>query len=60
MLSEPAGYEVMERMAADFIPTVMARGFHTSPVFGIFGGAVAAAKIMRFTESSERCDRALR
>ena len=22
-----AGYEVMERMAADFIPTVMARGF---------------------------------
>ena len=45
------GYEVMERMAADFIPTVMARGFHTSPVFGIFGAAVAAAKIMRFTES---------
>src|SRR5260370_36310996 len=23
-----AGYEVMERMAAEFIPTVMARGFH--------------------------------
>src|SRR5438477_6526220 len=23
-----AGYEVAERMAADFIPTVMARGFH--------------------------------
>ncbi|HEY7709443.1 MAG TPA: MmgE/PrpD family protein, partial [Candidatus Entotheonella sp.] len=30
-----AGYEVMERMAADFIPTVMARGFHAGPVFGI-------------------------
>jgi 2-methylcitrate dehydratase PrpD len=45
-----AGYEVMERMAADFIPTVMARGFHAGPVFGIFGPAVAAAKIMRFTE----------
>ena len=45
-----AGYEVMERMAADFIPTVMARGFHAGPVFGIFGAAVAAAKIMRFTE----------
>jgi 2-methylcitrate dehydratase PrpD len=44
-----AGYEVMERMAADFIPTVMARGFHAGPVFGIFGAAVAAAKIMRFT-----------
>ena len=46
-----AGYEVMERMAADFIPTVMARGFHAGPVFGIFGAAVAAAKIMRFTEN---------
>ena len=37
-------------MAADFIPTVMARGFHAGPVFGIFGPAVAAAKILRFTE----------
>jgi 2-methylcitrate dehydratase PrpD len=42
-----AGYEVMLRMAADFIPTVMTRGFHASPVFGIFGGAIAAAKIMK-------------
>jgi len=45
-----AGYEVMERMAADFIPTVMARGFHAGPVFGIFGAAVAAAKLLRLTE----------
>src|SRR5689334_1980922 len=45
-----AGYEVMERMAGDFIPTVMARGFHAGPVFGIFGAAVAASKIMGFTE----------
>ena len=45
-----AGYEVMERMAADFIPTVMARGFHAGVVFGIFGPAVAAAKILNFTE----------
>ena len=45
-----AGYEVTERMAADFIPTVMARGFHAGPVFGIFGAAVAAAKIMGLTE----------
>ncbi len=45
-----AGYEVMERMAADFIPTVMARGFHSGVVFGIFGPAVAAAKMLRFTE----------
>jgi 2-methylcitrate dehydratase PrpD len=45
-----AGYEVMERMAADFIPTVMARGFHASPVFGIFGAAVAGAKLQRLSE----------
>ena len=45
-----AGYEVAERMAADFIPTVMSRGFHAGPVFGIFGAAVAAAKIMRLNE----------
>src|SRR5215813_1215896 len=45
-----AGYEVMERLAADFIPTVMARGFHAGPVFGIFGPAVAAAKILHFAE----------
>lgn len=45
-----AGYEVMERMAAEFIPTVMARGFHAGPVFGIFGAAVAAAKILGLAE----------
>jgi hypothetical protein len=45
-----AAYEVMERMAADFIPTVMTRGFHASPVFGIFGAAIAAAKIMKLDE----------
>ena len=42
-----AGYEIMERLAADFIPTVMSRGFHPGPVFGIFGPAVAAARIMK-------------
>jgi 2-methylcitrate dehydratase PrpD len=45
-----AGYEVMERLAADFIPTVMARGFHAGPVFGIFGPTIAAAKILHLTE----------
>ncbi len=45
-----AGYEVMERLAADFIPTLAARGFHASPIFGIFGGAVAAAKLFGFDE----------
>jgi 2-hydroxychromene-2-carboxylate isomerase len=43
-----AAYEVMERMAAEHIPTVMARGFHAGPVFGIFGAAVAAAKMEGF------------
>jgi len=45
-----AAYEVMERMAADFIPTVMSRGFHAGPVFGIFAAAIAASKIMHFDE----------
>src|SRR5918999_2539020 len=41
-----AGYEVSERIGAEFIPTMMARGFHPGPVTGIFGAAIAAAKIM--------------
>src|ERR1700710_3086428 len=40
-----AAYEVMERMASEFIPTVMSRGFHAGPVFGIFGAAGRAGKI---------------
>ena len=56
-----AGYEVMERMAADFIPTVMSRGFHAGPVFGIFGAAIAAAKIGGLdAEQDPRRDRAMR
>jgi 2-methylcitrate dehydratase PrpD len=45
-----AGYEVSLRLAADFIPTVMSRGFHAGPVFGIFGPAIAAAKMMKLNE----------
>jgi len=41
-----AGYEVMERLAADFVPTILARGFHAGALFSIFGAAVAVAKIM--------------
>jgi 2-methylcitrate dehydratase PrpD len=41
-----AGYEVMQRLAADFVPTIMARGFHVGPVFSVFGAATAIAKIM--------------
>jgi 2-methylcitrate dehydratase PrpD len=39
----------MER-CTDFIPTVMARGFHASPVFGIFGAAIASAKMLGLNE----------
>ncbi len=45
LVAVAAGYEIMERMAAEFIPTVMSRGFHAGPVFGIFGAAIAAAKL---------------
>jgi 2-methylcitrate dehydratase PrpD len=45
-----AAYEVMERLAADVIPTLAARGFHASPIFGIFGAAIAAAKILKLNE----------
>jgi hypothetical protein len=45
LVAVAAGYEVMERMAAEFIPTVMSRGFHAGPVFAIFGAAIAAAKL---------------
>ena len=45
LVAVAVGYEVMERMAAEFIPTVMSRGFHAGPVFGIFGAAIAAAKL---------------
>jgi 2-methylcitrate dehydratase PrpD len=54
-----AGYEVMERLAADVIPTVMSRGFHAGPVFGIFGAAIAAAKIQRLTEEQVNSTMAL-
>ena len=56
-----AAYEVLERMAAEFIPTVMSRGFHAGPVFGIFGAAIAAAKISRpRCQSDQRRDRPMR
>jgi hypothetical protein len=46
-----AGYEVMERLAADFVPHILARGFHAGALFSIFGAATAIAKIMGLTES---------
>ena len=45
-----AGYEVESRIAGDFIPSVQARGFRSSPVFGTLGAAVAAGKLLDLTE----------
>jgi len=45
-----AAYEVMLRLSKDFVPAVAARGFHPGPIFGIFGGAVAAGKLMGLNE----------
>jgi 2-methylcitrate dehydratase PrpD len=39
-----AGYEVECRLAGDYLPATQARGFRSSPVYGTFGAAVAAAK----------------
>ncbi len=45
-----AGYEVEARIASDFIPSTQARGFRSSPVYGIFGAAVTTAKLLRLNE----------
>ena len=45
-----AGYEVESRIAGDFIPTVQARGFRSSPVFGTLGAATATGKLLGLTE----------
>jgi 2-methylcitrate dehydratase PrpD len=50
LVAVAAAYEVAERLGADFIPTVMSRGFHPGPVFGIFGAGVAAGKLAGLNE----------
>lgn len=44
------GYEAHARIAGDWIPSVQARGFRSSPIFGIFGGAVAAGVLLDLDE----------
>ena len=41
-----AGYEVETRIASDFIPTTQARGFRSSPVYGVFGSAAATGRLL--------------
>lgn len=45
-----AGYEVQERLSGDFLPSTQARGFRSSPVYGVFGAAVTAARLMRLDD----------
>ena len=45
-----SGYEVQTRLAKEFIPTTQARGFRSSPIYGVFGAAVTTAKLLGFTE----------
>lgn len=45
-----AGYEVECRLAGDFIPSTQARGFRTSPVYGVMGAATAAGKLNNLDE----------
>jgi 2-methylcitrate dehydratase PrpD len=44
-----AGYEVSARLAGGWIPAIQARGFRSSPLFGLFGGAVAAGRLLRLS-----------
>jgi 2-methylcitrate dehydratase PrpD len=39
-------YEVQCRIARDFIPSTQAQGFRAAPVYGVFGSAVAAGKLL--------------
>ena len=43
-------YEVESRLAGDFIPSVQARGFRSSPIFGTLGAAVATGKLLGLNE----------
>ena len=44
-----AAYEIGVRIAGDYIPTTQARGFRSSPVYGVFGAAVATGKLLGMT-----------
>jgi hypothetical protein len=46
-----AGYEVQARLTGDWIPAVQARGFRSSPIFGIFGATIAAARLTGLDEA---------
>lgn len=45
-----AGYEVEAALTADFIPRSNDRGFRSSPIYGPFGAAIAAGKLLGLNE----------
>jgi 2-methylcitrate dehydratase PrpD len=47
-----AGYDVMLRIGAAMHPAVARRGFHNTPVSGVFGAAAGVASLMKLDEGS--------
>lgn len=46
-----AGCEMMARLSAALNPSLRDCGFHTTPTCGVFGAAVAAARLLRLDEA---------
>ena len=46
------GYEAQCAITDGFIPRSNARGFRSSPIYGVFGATIAAAKLMRLDEAA--------
>ena len=51
ILAATLGYDVMVRIAAAMHPVTAKRGFHNTPLAGVFGAAAAAAKLLRLDAS---------
>jgi 2-methylcitrate dehydratase PrpD len=47
ILAAALGYDVMVRIAAAMHPVTAKRGFHNTPLAGVFGAAAAVAKLLR-------------
>src|SRR5688572_26068961 len=47
ILAATLGYDVMVRIAAAMHPVTAKRGFHNTPLAGVFGAAAAVAKLLR-------------
>ncbi len=45
-----AGYEIEAAITADFIPSSNDQGFRSSPIYGTFGSAIAAGRLMDLDE----------